>query len=160
MGDLYTIDFKKGRAVSVQKAPQSTQSKEKQEFFTKLINAGLTLTKFDPNSPGVQIPAFLKKEEAVALKWSHKFGISDFSYDSNGISATLSFNREPFYCVVPWEAISDIWLDSDKNFGKTWENNPDGESGTEPELEKDTSPGIKRAVFKGFRQLLGLGEKE
>jgi hypothetical protein len=44
--------------------------------------------------------------------------IPDLVIDDDGISATLSFNRTPFLCRVPWTAVFAL-VGPDK-LGKVW----------------------------------------
>jgi len=54
------------------------------------------------------IPEYLKKDAEVVLEigYNTAIPIPDLELESNGVSCTLSFNRTPQYCFIPWESIT------------------------------------------------------
>jgi len=74
----------------------------------------------DARRPGVILPSSLLGEGQVRLDYSYGFSppIPDFKIDELGISATLSFNRQPQHTFVPWSAVFLI-ADYDGN-GSVW----------------------------------------
>lgn len=61
----------------------------------------------DARQPGVSLPARLLDQAHLRLDYSYGFSppIPDLSVDDEGISATLSFGRQPFRTFVPWSAV-------------------------------------------------------
>lgn len=61
----------------------------------------------DPRAEIVQVPAWFKKQPQLVLQvgLNMPVPIRDLNVDDNGISCTLSFNRSPFFCVIPWPSV-------------------------------------------------------
>ena len=65
----------------------------------------------DPRAPRVILPPNLIEDaRPVGLSIGHKLAIPipDLAVDEEGITATLSFDRTPFHCTLPWQAIMQI----------------------------------------------------
>ncbi|KKN87478.1 hypothetical protein LCGC14_0259330 [marine sediment metagenome] len=69
-----------------------------------------------PDAEGVTIPSHLKEEELVMLDFGRRapIPIEDLKCDRDGISGTLKFGPEYFWCSVPWLAVVGI-----QKFGPT-----------------------------------------
>lgn len=72
-----------------------------------LLESGVTMMHILRDRPGVVIPSFLNTR-IVRLNFSYRYGISDFCVDKRGIRASLSFQGQPQFCDIPWEAICGI----------------------------------------------------
>lgn len=61
----------------------------------------------DPRAKGVVVPPQFRKEPRLILKigLNMPVPIPDLRLDDDGMSCTLSFNRSPFYCIVPWQSV-------------------------------------------------------
>jgi stringent starvation protein B len=61
----------------------------------------------DPRKPQVVVPAYFKKQPQLVLQVGLNMAIPipDLKVDDEGVSCTLSFNRRPFWCKLPWTAI-------------------------------------------------------
>ncbi|HEY3822239.1 MAG TPA: ClpXP protease specificity-enhancing factor SspB [Polyangiaceae bacterium] len=61
----------------------------------------------DPRQPSVVVPPWFKKQPQLVLQigLNMPVPIPDLRLDEEGMSCTLSFNRSPFYCVVPWASV-------------------------------------------------------
>jgi hypothetical protein len=61
----------------------------------------------DPRQATVVIPPWFKKQPQLVLQigLNMPVPIPDLRLDDEGLSCTLSFNRSPFFCVVPWGAV-------------------------------------------------------
>jgi hypothetical protein len=46
--------------------------------------------------------------------------IPDLKVDKNGVSGTLSFKGEPFFCRVPWEALFAV-VGTEDSKGAVWD---------------------------------------
>lgn len=74
----------------------------------------------DPRRPGVSVPKWLAGQPQLVLQIGLNMAIPipDLKVDDEGISCTLSFNRSPFWCRLPWHA---IWaLMSEDHRGMVW----------------------------------------
>ncbi len=61
----------------------------------------------DPRGTEVLVPAFLKKQPQLVLQIGLNMAvpIPDLDVGDEALSCTLSFNRRPEYCYLPWQAI-------------------------------------------------------
>jgi stringent starvation protein B len=61
----------------------------------------------DPRRPGVIVPLVFAKQPQLVLQVGLNMAISipDLEVGETGISCTLSFNRRPHFCRLPWSAI-------------------------------------------------------
>jgi len=61
----------------------------------------------DPRLAAVIVPPWFKKQPQLVLQigLNMPVPIPDLRLDDDGMSCTLSFNRSPFYCVVPWSSV-------------------------------------------------------
>lgn len=61
----------------------------------------------DPRSEAVVVPVWFKKQPQLVLQVGLNMTVSipDLDVGDEGISCTLSFNRRPEYCSIPWSAI-------------------------------------------------------
>ena len=61
----------------------------------------------DPRRPGVIVPLAFAKQPNLVLQLGLNMAISipDLEVGEGGISCTLSFNRRPHFCRLPWSAI-------------------------------------------------------
>ena len=73
----------------------------------------------DLRRTGVSVPSTLAAEPQLNLDFSHRFGLADFVYDERGVRASLSFNRQPYFCEVPWSAVYSLFSHAD-NERLTW----------------------------------------
>jgi stringent starvation protein B len=61
----------------------------------------------DPRQNAVAVPPWFKKQAQLVLQigLNMPMPIPDLRLDDDGMSCTLSFNRSPFFCVVPWSSV-------------------------------------------------------
>ena len=61
----------------------------------------------DPRADAVQVPVWFKKQPQLVLQVGLNMAvhIPDLHVDESGLSCTLSFNRTPFFCMIPWPAV-------------------------------------------------------
>lgn len=74
----------------------------------ELLDTGLTvMIQIDSSHEDVEIPDHLKKNSYIVLEVGHNMSvpIPDLELTQDGVSCTLSFNRSPFQCFLPWESI-------------------------------------------------------
>ena len=79
----------------------------KKEVALALLEATDVLVHLDPRKPEVIVPAWFKKQPQLTLEvgLNMPVPIRDLVVDDDGISCTLSFNRTPFWCRLPWSAV-------------------------------------------------------
>lgn len=81
-----------------------------QEAFISLWKSEGVLIAVNHHHPDAILPSYLKDRENVVLDYD-PFAIvpiTDLVTDSEGIRATLSFDRIPCKTFVPWEAVLGI----------------------------------------------------
>jgi stringent starvation protein B len=61
----------------------------------------------DPRRPGVEVPPQFASQPQLVLQvgLNMQVAIPDLDVDDDGITCTLSFNRRPHFCCLPWAAI-------------------------------------------------------
>ena len=61
----------------------------------------------DPRQATVVVPPWFKKQPQLVLQigLNMPVPIPDLRLDDDGMSCTLSFNRSPFFCAVPWASV-------------------------------------------------------
>jgi len=79
----------------------------KKEVALALLERSNVDVYLDPRAKGVVVPPQFRKEPRLILKigLNMPVPIPDLRVDDESMSCTLSFNRSPFYCVVPWSAV-------------------------------------------------------
>ena len=61
----------------------------------------------DPRVGSVQVPPGFKNQPQLVLQVGLNMAVAipDLHVDEQGLSCTLSFNRTPFFCMIPWPAV-------------------------------------------------------
>ena len=79
----------------------------KKEVGLALLERSSVYVHLDPRQDTVVVPAWFKKQPQLVLQvgMNMPVAIPDLRFDDDGMSCTLSFNRAPFFCVVPWSSI-------------------------------------------------------
>jgi hypothetical protein len=92
----------------------------KKEIALALLERSSVHVHLDPRAPGTLVPAWFKKQPQLVLQvgLNMPVPIPDLRVDESGFSCTLSFNRTPFFCVVPW--VSVYALVGDDGRGMVW----------------------------------------
>ena len=79
----------------------------KKDVALALLESSTVFVHLDPRAEGVMVPPWFKKQPQLVLQigLNMPVPIPDLSLDGEGVSCTLSFNRSPQFCSVPWKAI-------------------------------------------------------
>ena len=79
----------------------------KKEVGLALLERSSVYVHLDPRQDAVEVPAMFKKQPQLVLQvgMNMPVPIPDLRFDDDGMSCTLSFNRSPFFCVVPWASV-------------------------------------------------------
>lgn len=79
----------------------------KKEVALALLEGPSMFVHLDPRRQGVLVPKrFLDQPQLVLQVGMNMFvPITDLKVDDEGITCTLSFDRAPFWCRMPWNAI-------------------------------------------------------
>jgi stringent starvation protein B len=84
-----------------------TRLPPKRDVMLALLDQASVFLHLDPRRSGVTVPEGFKGQPQLVLQlgWNMTPPISDLSVEEAGVSGTLSFNRLPFWCQVPWAAV-------------------------------------------------------
>lgn len=85
-----------------------------------LQTAASVYVHLDPRGVDVRVPAWFKKQPQLVLQVGLNMAVAipDLDVGEEALSCTLSFNRRPEYCVIPWTAI--YGLVGDDGRGMVW----------------------------------------
>jgi len=130
----------------------------KKEVALALLERSSVHLHLDPRAPGVIVPAWFKKQPQLVLQigLNMPVPIPDLRLDETGMSCTLSFNRAPFFCIVPWQSIYAMVGDDGR--GMVWPDDVPPEvaqqaRGREGEAAVAAKKGtLKRAPAEGARR--------
>jgi stringent starvation protein B len=92
----------------------------KKEVALALLERSSVFVHLDPRGAAVIVPPWFKKQAQLVLQvgLNMPVPIPDLRLDDEGMSCTLSFNRAPFYCVVPWGSV--FAMVGDDGRGMVW----------------------------------------
>ena len=92
----------------------------KKDVARTLLLRGSVFVYLDPRSEGVAVPKWLADQPQLVLQVGLDLPvpIPDLRVDDAGVLGTLSFNRAPFTCIVPWSAVFALW--GDDGMGMVW----------------------------------------
>lgn len=84
----------------------------KKQKLLELLEIGRIQIHLDARHPDVVVPAFLKEDFQLCLSLSYRFADVDLQIDDLHVRAVLSFQRNPFACVIPLHAIWGVTSDT------------------------------------------------
>jgi stringent starvation protein B len=92
----------------------------KKEVALALLERSSVHVHLDPRATGVVVPPWFKRQPQLVLQvgLNMPVPIPDLRLDEEGLGCTLSFNRSPFYCVVPWTSV--FAMVGDDGRGMVW----------------------------------------
>jgi hypothetical protein len=125
------------------------QPPPKKDVALALLEESSMFIHLDPRRPDVLVPKGFMGQPQLVLQVGLNMAIPipDLHIDEVGISCTLSFNRAPFWCRIPWSAIYAL-VGEDGRGGVWAEDVP-------PEIQQQKqSPGPKGAGAKKPRPKL------
>jgi stringent starvation protein B len=86
---------------------KTTRLPPKKDVALALLENSTVFVHLDPRKEKVSVPAWFRKQPQLVLQigLNMPVPIPDLNLDDEGLSCTLSFNRSPHFCKVPWQAI-------------------------------------------------------
>lgn len=85
-----------------------------------MLDEGLVMVHLDPRTPGVVVPAQFHQDPVLRLNIAYGFNLPALDIDHEGVYAMLSFNRQNFGCMLPWDAIFAMTAPQDGHEGMVW----------------------------------------
>ncbi len=92
-----------------------------------LLGTGPVLIHLDTRVDGVAVPSQFRGKNRLVLRFGYDLAppIVDLRIDELGIRGTLTFNKQPFGCVVPWAALYAAVAEADGHSVLWAEDTPD-----------------------------------
>ncbi len=92
----------------------------KKDVAIALLEQSMVFVHLDPRNEAVKVPPWFKKQPQLVLQLGLNMAIPipDLDVGDEGISCTLSFDRSPHYCWIPWSSV--YALVGDKGRGMVW----------------------------------------
>lgn len=121
----------------------------KKDVARALLLRGSIFLHLDPRVDGVSVPVYLAKQPQLILQIGLDMPtpIPDLRVDDRGVYGTLSFNRSPFHCMVPWRAV--FAMQSDEGRMMLWPESLPVELKAEVERELGQRPPAGLSVVDG-----------
>lgn len=87
--------------------PDGERLPAKKDVVLALLEQSDVFVHLDPRPEDVRVPAWFKKQAHLVLQigLNMPVPIRDLEVSDDSISCTLSFNRSPFFCFLPWKSI-------------------------------------------------------
>jgi len=114
---------------------QPTRLPKKKDVALALLEQASVFVHLDPRTDKVSVPAWLKRQPQLVLQIGLNMAIPipDLEVDEAGLSCTLSFNRAPHHCQIPWNAV--FALVGDNGRGMVWPDDVPPEVAAEAEKQ-------------------------
>jgi hypothetical protein len=95
-----------------------TPPPSKRELMQTLISAEDVYLQLDPRRDDVVLPERLRAQPLLVLRFGLEMPvpIPDLEIGEAGVTATLSFDRIPFRCTIPWGAVFGLLTESGQGF--------------------------------------------
>jgi stringent starvation protein B len=124
---------------------QPTRLPRKKDVVLQLLEQATVFVHLDPRGEAVRVPPWFKRQPQLVLQVGLNMAvpIPDLEVDDEGISCTLSFNRSPFLCVIPWASVFAL-VDENRQ-GMVWPDDVPPELAAQAQQQK---PAAARAELK------------
>jgi stringent starvation protein B len=115
----------------------------KKDVALALLERSSVYVHLDPRQPAVVVPPWFKKQAQLVLQvgLNMQVPIPDLRLDDDGLSCTLSFNRDPFFCVVPWASV--FAMVGDDGRGMVWPDDVPAEVARQAHVRAVEAPAPK-----------------
>ncbi len=116
----------------------------KREVALALLEGPSLFVHLDPRRENVVVPKWLKNQAQLVLQVGFNMAITipDLEAGEDGIGCTLSFNRSPIWCFMPWSAI--YGLVGEDGRGMIWPDDVPAEVEAMRGKAKAQKPGEKK----------------
>jgi stringent starvation protein B len=150
---------------------QPTRLPRKKDVVLQLLEQATVFVHLDPRAEAVRVPPWFKRQPQLVLQIGLNMAvpIPDLEVDDEGLSCTLSFNRSPFLCVIPWTSV--FALVDDQRQGMVWPDDVPPELNQQaqqqakpqparPELKVAPAPAKESAAKESAKEAKQTKEKE
>jgi stringent starvation protein B len=112
----------------------------KRDFAIALLQESSLFIHLDPRREGATVPSWLKRQPQLVLQVGLNMAvrIPDLDVGDQAICCTLSFNRSPFFCYIPWSAI--FGLVGEDGRGRIWPEDVPIEIASQMQQEASKEP--------------------
>lgn len=114
----------------------------KRDVANALLEQSTIFVHLDPRSDQVKVPSWFKKQPQLVLQVGLNMAvrIPDLDIGEEALSCTLSFNRSPHFCWIPWEAV--FALVGENGRGMVWPDDVPKEVAAQAaqQQKKDAAP--------------------
>jgi len=99
---------------------QPTRLPRKKDVALALLEQASVFVHVDPRLAEVRVPPWFKRQPQLVLQigLNMPVPIPDLDVSDHGLSCTLSFNRSPFLCQIPWGSVFALVGESGR--GMVW----------------------------------------
>ncbi|MBN1606735.1 MAG: hypothetical protein JW940_08880 [Polyangiaceae bacterium] len=111
----------------------------KREVAVALLQTNSVYVQLDPRHAAVRVPPWFKKQPRLVLQIGLNMAvpIRDLDVGEEALSCTLSFNRQPYFCFVPWKAV--FALVNEEGRGMVWPDDVPPELVAEAEKQQEVA---------------------
>lgn len=114
----------------------------KKDVANALLEQSTIFVHLDPRSDEVKVPSWFKKQPQLVLQVGLNMAvrIPDLDIGDEALSCTLSFNRSPHFCWIPWGAV--FALVGENGRGMVWPDDVPKEVAAQAaqQQKKDAAP--------------------
>jgi stringent starvation protein B len=127
----------------------------KKDVALALLQGPSLFIHLDPRKTEVVVPIYFKKQPQLVLQVGMNMAIAipDLKVDDEGVSCTLSFNRRPFWCRLPWTAIYALVGEDMK--GMIWPDEVPSEVAAQRDGKAPQQAGARGRPAREARKKLG-----
>jgi stringent starvation protein B len=120
----------------------------KKDVATALLEGPSLFIHLDPRKAEVIVPLNFKKQPQLVLQvgLNMPVPIPDLFVDDDGLTCTLSFDRRPFWCRIPWGAVYALVGEDGK--GMVWPSDVPSEVVAQMQQDKRPADDPKPARLK------------
>ena len=120
--------------------PAMDSAQAKRDFAIALLQESSLFIHLDPRREGATVPSWLKRQPQLVLQVGLNMAvrIPDLDIGEQAICCTLSFNRSPFFCYIPWSAI--FGLVGEDGRGRIWPEDVPIEIASQMQKEASKEP--------------------
>jgi stringent starvation protein B len=124
----------------------------KKEVALALLERSSVYVHLDPRQAAVVVPPWFKKQPQLVLQigLNMPMPIPDLRLDDDGMSCTLSFNRAPFFCVVPWASV--FAMVGEDGRGMVWPDDVPAEVARQAQVRAVDSAARKQPAKPGIEK--------